>query len=83
MGTALWVTTVILVAGFAVLGLSSFKLNVDLGILTAVTIASALVMDFLLLPPLLMLMDQEKQCECATCLPKLACGTVTEPRGVM
>jgi len=83
VGTALWVTTVILVAGFAVLGLSSFKLNVDLGILTAVTIASALVMDFLLLPPLLMFMDQEKQCECVTCLPRLACRAVTEPRGVM
>ncbi len=67
VGTALWVTTVILVAGFAVLGLSSFKLNVDLGILTAVTIASALVMDFLLLPPLLMFMDKEEQCDCSTC----------------
>jgi hypothetical protein len=67
VGTALWVTTVILVAGFAVLGFSSFKLNVDLGTLTAVTLAVALVMDFLLLPPLLMRVDRGKYCDCATC----------------
>lgn len=60
-----------LVAGFAVLGLSKFQLNVDLGILTAVTIAVALVMDFLLLPPLLMFIDKEKQCSCATCTCRL------------
>ena len=67
VGTALWVTTVILVAGFLVLGFSSFKLNSDMGILTAITLVAALVMDFLLLPPLLMLMDKERQCECVTC----------------
>ena len=67
VGTALWVTTLILVAGFAVLGFSSFKLNADLGILTAITLIFALVLDFLLLPPLLMLMDKEEQCSCATC----------------
>lgn len=67
VGTALSVTTVILVAGFAVLGFSNFKINVDLGILTAVTLAVALVMDFLLLPPLLMRIDKEEKCNCATC----------------
>ncbi len=67
VGTALSVTTVILVVGFAVLGLSSFQVNADLGILTAITLAVALVMDFLLLPPLLMRIDKEEKCNCATC----------------
>jgi len=60
VGKALWVTTVTLVAGFLVLSFSSFKLNVDMGILTAAAISIALVMDFLLLPPLLMYLDREK-----------------------
>ena len=62
-------TTLILVAGFAVLGLSDFQLNVRLGILTAMTLAAALVLDFLLLPPLLMFIDKERQCACASCRP--------------
>ncbi|MFV2005715.1 MAG: efflux RND transporter permease subunit, partial [Gammaproteobacteria bacterium] len=60
VGKALWVTTVTLVAGFLVLSFSSFKLNVDMGILTATAISIALVMDFLLLPPLLILLDKKK-----------------------
>ena len=67
VGTALWATTVILVAGFTVLGFSSFKINSDLGVLTAITLVAALVVDFLLLPPLLMLMDKEERCDCVTC----------------
>jgi predicted RND superfamily exporter protein len=67
VGTALWVTTVILVAGFAVLGFSPIKINSDLGILTAVTVSLALVLDFLLLPPLLMFIDREPVCACVTC----------------
>ncbi len=59
VGKALWVTTLTLVAGFLVLSFSSFKLNVDMGILTAAAISIALVMDFLLLPPLLILLDKE------------------------
>ena len=67
VGTALWVTTLILVAGFVVLGFSSFKLNADMGVLTAITLVFALMVDFLLLPPLLMRMDKEEKCNCATC----------------
>jgi len=58
VGTALWVTSVILIAGFSVLSLSTFKINGDLGILTAMAIAAALVADFLLLPALLLLVDK-------------------------
>jgi predicted RND superfamily exporter protein len=68
VGMALWVTTVILVAGFLVLGFSSFRLNSEMGLLTAITLLAALAMDFLLLPPLLMLMDKERQCDCVTCV---------------
>jgi len=60
VGTALSVTTFVLVAGFMVLAQSTFKLNSDMGLLTAVTIVFALATDFLLLPPLLMLLDRDK-----------------------
>jgi predicted RND superfamily exporter protein len=61
VGKALWVTTLMLVAGFLVLSFSSFKLNVDMGILTATAISIALVMDFLLLPSLLMYLDRGRE----------------------
>ncbi len=57
VGRALFVTTLVLVAGFMVLAQSSFKLNSDMGLLTALTIAIALIIDFLLLPPLLIKLD--------------------------
>ena len=58
VGTALLFTSIALIAGFLVLSLSSFKMNADMGILTAITIAMALVADFLFLPPLLMKLDK-------------------------
>lgn len=61
VGRALWITTLVLVAGFMVLAQSTFSLNADMGLLTAVTIAVALIVDFLFLPPLLMLLDGEKE----------------------
>jgi predicted RND superfamily exporter protein len=60
VGRALWITTLVLVAGFMVLAQSTFALNADMGLLTAVTIAVALTVDFLFLPPLLMLLDGNK-----------------------
>jgi len=60
VGWALFVTSVVLVAGFLVLAMSSFKLNSGMGTLTAIVIAFALVADFLLLPPLLMKIEGEK-----------------------
>jgi uncharacterized protein len=61
VGKALWVTTLIMVAGFLVLAFSSYKLNVDMGVLTATAVSVALATDFLLLPALLMFMDKDKQ----------------------
>ena len=60
VGNALIVTTVVLVVGFLVLTLSTFKMNADMGLVTAITIAAALFIDFLLLPPILMALDKTK-----------------------
>jgi predicted RND superfamily exporter protein len=58
VGTALLVTSVVLIAGFMVLSQSPFKLNADMGLLTAITIGFALLADFLFLPPLLMKVEK-------------------------
>ncbi|WP_433915970.1 efflux RND transporter permease subunit [Vibrio vulnificus] len=57
VGRALWITTVVLVAGFSVLAMSQFRLNSDMGQLSAIVIFVALVIDFVLLPSLLMRFD--------------------------
>ncbi len=59
VGVALTVTSITLVAGFIVLYWSGFKVNSEMGILTAITIAFALLADFLLLPPVLLAVDRE------------------------
>ena len=61
VGQALVITTLVLVAGFMVLVCSTFKINADMGLLTAITISVALVVDFLLLPPLLMALDSSER----------------------
>jgi predicted RND superfamily exporter protein len=58
VGTALWVTTLALVAGFLVLTFSHYRMSSDTGTLSAITITLALVMDFLLLPTLLIRVDK-------------------------
>jgi len=58
VGTALWTTSVVLMAGFLVLVYSPFELNSGMGLLTAITIGFALLADFLLLPTLLMVLDK-------------------------
>jgi predicted RND superfamily exporter protein len=55
VGSALVVNTTILVIGFSYLALSHFKMNADLGLLTALAITLALIFDFLLLPAVLLL----------------------------
>ena len=60
VGRALFITTVVLVAGFLVLTTSTFRLNAELGQLAALTIAFALIADFLLLPALLLVLDRSK-----------------------
>jgi len=58
VGIALVVTSLVLIAGFMVLAQSAFKLNADMGTLTALTIGFALLADFIFLPPLLMKLDK-------------------------
>lgn len=60
VGKAVTINTVILTAGFSILAFSSFKVNEESGILTAIAVVSALVLDFLLLPALLLLIDKNK-----------------------
>jgi len=60
VGVALCITSVTLVMGFGALAISSFKVNSDMGLLSGVTIAFALVADFLFLPPLLMKLDRAR-----------------------
>jgi len=56
VGTAMWVTTVALVAGFLVLAFSGYKMNAEMALLSAIAITLALFMDFFLLPTLLIKM---------------------------
>ena len=58
VGTAMWVTTVALVAGFSVLTISGYNVNAQMGLLSAITISLALLLDFFFLPALLLVMDR-------------------------
>ena len=60
VGTALLVTTIILVAGFAILAQSSFGLNSAMASLTAIALFMALVADLTLLPALLIALDDDR-----------------------
>ena len=60
VGVALTVTTIVLICGFLVLSTSNFLVNSQMGMLTAITIGIALIVDFLFLPPLLMRLDKDK-----------------------
>ncbi|WP_230389603.1 efflux RND transporter permease subunit [Vibrio nitrifigilis] len=63
VGRALWVTSVVLIAGFCVLTLSTFRLNSDMGKLSSMIIFIALVIDFVFLPSCLMFFDKKEQSE--------------------
>ena len=59
VGVALSSTTLVLCAGFMVLTLSPFALNAEMGMMSALTIALALLVDFFFLPPLLLWLDKD------------------------
>lgn len=61
VGRAILVTTVILCLGFSVLALSTFLINAQMGLLTAMAILFALVFDFLMLPAVLLIGYQEQK----------------------
>ncbi|MEM7616930.1 MAG: MMPL family transporter [Pseudomonadota bacterium] len=58
-GTAIFATTLILTAGFGFLATSSFKPNEDLGLMTAIAIMLAMIINFLVLPALLSFFSKE------------------------
>ena len=59
VGHALWTTSMILSLGFLVFALSGFEVSWVLGMLVMLTIWFALMADFLLLPPLLLVLDKK------------------------
>ena len=59
VGVALMITTAVLVSGFLVLAASHFSPTWVSGLLLAITLCFALLTDFLLLPPLLCVLDSK------------------------
>ncbi|MCW8900076.1 MAG: MMPL family transporter, partial [Gammaproteobacteria bacterium] len=59
VGVALMITTAVLVSGFLVLAASHFSPTWVSGLLLAITLSYALLTDFLLLPPLLTILDSK------------------------
>ena len=59
VGQALVTTTLVLIAGFAVLSTSSFALNSYMARITLMIIIAALIIDFVLLPSLLILTSKK------------------------
>lgn len=57
VGVALWVTSAVLIAGFLIIAQSSFELNSGMGLMTSLIIFIALLLDFLILPSLLLKLD--------------------------
>ncbi|NQZ10662.1 MAG: MMPL family transporter [Algicola sp.] len=60
VGLALLTTSVVLASGFMILAISHMNTSATIGILMATTLIIALIVDFLLLPPLLLFMDRDK-----------------------
>ena len=69
VGPAILTTTLILTTGFTILAGSTFKINAEMGLLTAMAIALALVFDLLFLPALLMLGKDRTETESAVLVP--------------
>jgi len=63
VGEAIVITTFMLAGGFAILATSTFLVNSQMGLLTAIIIVAALIVDFLLLPAILMIGHKKGQFE--------------------
>lgn len=74
VGPALLTTTLVLVCGFSLLALSDFGGNVSIGVLTAITVALAWILDMLLLPALLLWLDGDRALSTRATVPKLTTG---------
>ncbi len=58
VGPAILGTTLIVAGGFAMLGLSTFRVTSYMGLLTSLAVMCAMITDFFLLPALLVLLDK-------------------------
>jgi uncharacterized protein len=61
VGSALWITSAVLIMGFGLFTLSSFKINYEMGFLTAIIFALGLFAEFLLIPPILLAYEDMKR----------------------
>ncbi|MBV1910015.1 MAG: MMPL family transporter [Kangiellaceae bacterium] len=59
VGSALLITSIVLSGGFIILAISHMNTSATIGILMAITLLFALIVDFLLLPPLLLYLDKK------------------------
>jgi hypothetical protein len=57
-GSAIGITTTVLIAGFLVMSSSHYRMNAEMGVMCAMVIGLALVVDFFLSPTLLMKFDR-------------------------
>ena len=58
-GNALIITTLILFFGFLTLSFSNFTLNSEMGLLTSIVVLFALIVDLIILPSLLKVIDRK------------------------
>jgi predicted RND superfamily exporter protein len=58
VGSAIGITTVVLIAGFLVMSVSHYRMNSEMGLMCALVIGLALAVDFFLSPTLLMKFDR-------------------------
>jgi len=75
VGRGLVSTTIVLVAGFFVLAQSQFAMNSGMAKVTALIISLALIIDFLLLPALLILLGRKEKGGTAKLAPQKAMAT--------
>jgi outer membrane lipoprotein-sorting protein len=61
VGVAVAITSSVLIAGFLVLTLSPFVMNWGMGLLTAITLVFAMIVEFLMLPALLLWADRDER----------------------
>ncbi len=69
VGPAILTTTMVLTVGFSVLAASTFKINAEMGLLTAMSITLSMIFDFLFLPAMLMLGKDRTETENAVLVP--------------
>ena len=60
VGSALWITSAVLIMGFSLFAFSSFRINYEMGMLTAIIFALGLFAEFILLPPILLSFENLK-----------------------